>query len=240
MTNYLQDIKLICLSNSKKSHWKEQLTKQIKDPYKKELEIDAQDLLLTCKDIRDLNNIVERNQLKITRFRSHLPETIVSASSLGFETLLTLSSCKKSNQEKYPQSSSSYINNDELFKLLLHQGTLRSGENLTGEGDILLLGDVNPGAKVEARGDILIWGRLRGIAHAGKDGNRQAKIVALELRPLQLRIANAIALGPQEKPEEGLAEEAHLVGEQIIIEPAKPGNFNTAKNNANPTHTKTI
>ena len=94
---------------------------------------------------------------------------------------------------------------------------------------MLLLGDVNPGAKVSAEGDVMVWGRLRGTAHAGKSGNDQAKIVALQLRPLQLRISNKVARGPEEQPQEGFAEEALIESGQIVIKPARPNSFNADK-----------
>ena len=57
--------------------------------------------------------------------------------------------------------------NLHFSKTNFHQGTVRSGEYLDSPGDLLILGDVNPGAKVSAEGNIIIWGRLLGIAHAG-------------------------------------------------------------------------
>ena len=108
--------------------------------------------------------------------------------------------------------------------MLFHHGTLRSGEHLDAFGDVLVLGDVNPGARISAGGNVMVWGRLRGIAHAGKPGNNQAKITALQLRPLQLRIADKIARGPDEKPEQGLAEEALIDQGKIIIQPANSKN----------------
>ena len=89
-----------------------------------------------------------------------------------------------------------------------------------GDGDVLVLGDVNPGATVSAAGHVLVWGRLRGIAHAGRDGDQKARIVALQLRPLQLRIADQVARGPEDLPQLGLAEQARLEGSEIVIEPA--------------------
>ena len=65
----------------------------------------------------------------------------------------------------------------------------------------------------------MIWGRLLGIAHAGSKGNSQATISALQLRPVQLRIANKVARGPQEKLQFGLAEQAKIDSEKIIIRP---------------------
>lgn len=104
----------------------------------------------------------------------------------------------------------------------IHEGTLRSGEHRHASGSLLVLGDVNPGAHIQAEGHVLVWGRLRGIAHAGSSGDRSAWIVALHLRPLQLRIADQVARGPEELPPVGLAEKAHLVNGAIQIEPADP------------------
>ncbi|MFI0402206.1 MAG: septum site-determining protein MinC [Cyanobium sp.] len=103
----------------------------------------------------------------------------------------------------------------------IHQGTLRSGEHRQASGSLLVLGDVNPGAQIRAEGHVLVWGKLRGIAHAGCSGDRSAVIVALHLHPLQLRIADQVARGPEEEPPLGLAEKAHLVNGVIQIDPAE-------------------
>src|SRR5699024_10424628 len=73
---------------------------------------------------------------------------------------------------------------------------VRSGQVLRVEGDLLLIGDVNPGGKVVATGDIYIMGNLRGIAHAGINGNRKAIIAASYMKPTQLRIADYISRAP--------------------------------------------
>jgi septum site-determining protein MinC len=106
--------------------------------------------------------------------------------------------------------------------LAIHQGTVRSGDHRHATGSLLVLGDVNPGALVSATGNVMVWGRLRGIAHAGRSGDQTARIVALHLHPLQLRIADQVARGPAEAPPPGLAEKAHLVNGQIQIDPADP------------------
>ena len=89
------------------------------------------------------------------------------------------------------------------------------------DGDVLIYGDVNPGARVSAGGDVMVWGRLRGIAHAGCHGSTKAKIVALHLRPVQLRISDAVARGPEDQPLDGLTEQARLDQGVIVIEPAE-------------------
>ncbi|MBU6354705.1 MAG: septum site-determining protein MinC, partial [Cyanobacteria bacterium REEB498] len=106
--------------------------------------------------------------------------------------------------------------------LTIHRGTLRAGDHLQVEGSVLVLGDVNPGARVTAGGDVRVWGRLRGVAHAGCQGNGDARIVALQLRPLQLRIAAAVARGPEDLPPVGFCEEALLDNGAIAIRPADP------------------
>lgn len=107
-------------------------------------------------------------------------------------------------------------------ELTVHQGTLRAGDHLEVAGSLLVLGDVNPGARVSAGGDVRVWGRLRGAAHAGSQGDRTARIVALQLRPLQLRIADAVARGPEDLPPPGLAEQASLQNGTIRLTPADP------------------
>jgi len=96
-------------------------------------------------------------------------------------------------------------NNLLLFKSknkgdILHEGTVRSGERISSNGNLCIVGDVNPGAIVTAKKNIYVWGKLLGIAFAGKSGNKNASIESLYLNPLQLRIADVIAIGPKDKP----------------------------------------
>ncbi|GAC1426303.1 MAG: hypothetical protein NVSMB5_20800 [Candidatus Velthaea sp.] len=78
---------------------------------------------------------------------------------------------------------------------LYHRGTLRGGQALHNLGNIIVIGDVNPGAELIASGDIVVFGSLRGVAHAGAQGDAGARVIALELAPTQLRIATMIAAG---------------------------------------------
>lgn len=80
----------------------------------------------------------------------------------------------------------------------LLKGMVRSGQTLTEEGNILFLGDINPGGTIVSSGSIYIMGSLRGMAHAGVDGDETAVIAASYLRPTQLRIASIISRPPDE------------------------------------------
>lgn len=82
------------------------------------------------------------------------------------------------------------------IKLL--KGMVRSGQTLSEDGNILFLGDVNPGGTIISSGSIYIMGSLRGMAHAGFDGDETAIIAASHLRPTQLRIASIISRPPDE------------------------------------------
>jgi len=73
---------------------------------------------------------------------------------------------------------------------------VRSGQELEVRGDLLLVGDVNPGGKIIASGNIYVMGNLQGIAHAGVNGNNQAVIAASYMKPNQLRIADYISRSP--------------------------------------------
>lgn len=73
-----------------------------------------------------------------------------------------------------------------------HKGSLRSGQRLEFEGSLVIIGDVNPGAEIIAGENIVVLGELRGLAHAGAKGNRDAVIEAVEIEAMQLRIADVI------------------------------------------------
>ena len=100
------------------------------------------------------------------------------------------------------------------------QGTMRSGQNINYDGNIVILGDVNPGAQITAYGNIIVMGSLRGVAHAGSNGNREACVAAFYLDPMQLRISNVIARAPDghyEKPR--VPELAKVRDNMVYIEP---------------------
>ncbi|MBC8101189.1 MAG: septum site-determining protein MinC [Cytophagales bacterium] len=81
--------------------------------------------------------------------------------------------------------------------LYLYQ-TVRSGQRIVHDGHLVICGDVNAGSELVAKGDVVVFGTLRGLAHAGCYGDEGARIVAVSLRPPQLRIAGKIARSPEE------------------------------------------
>jgi septum formation inhibitor MinC len=88
---------------------------------------------------------------------------------------------------------------DRQNEALLIKTTCRSGEVVRYPGDVVILADVNPGAEIIADGDILVWGSLRGMAHAGAGGDIQATIIALNLESPRIQIGPYIGMAPKAK-----------------------------------------
>lgn len=167
---------------------------------------------LDAPDLVALQALLAEADLELTLVAGRHPHTRVAAAGLGLDW--------QEQGETGPKGEGQEAGAPR--PLTLHQGTLRAGDHLEAEGAVLVLGDVNPGARITAVGHVLVWGQLRGVAHAGSHGDRTARIVALQLRPVQLRIADLVARGPADVPPSGLAEQAVAAAGGITIEPAQP------------------
>ncbi len=115
------------------------------------------------------------------------------------------------------------INTETLPTLYINQ-TLRSGQTVSYDGNILIIGDAHPGSEIVAGGDITVWGILGGIAHAGSQGNVTSKVRALKLNAIQLRIAGLYARRNDtlnvpyvQKTNEFTPEEAQIEDGKIVI-----------------------
>lgn len=120
---------------------------------------------------------------------------------------------KKSLEEKLME----FDNNTGQF----YKGILRSGASLEVENSVIIIGDVNNGARVVSKGNIIVLGTLRGNAFAGACGNNNSFVVALDMRPTQIRIADTIARSP-DKPVKEIDKEAKIAfleDGNIYIEP---------------------
>lgn len=82
---------------------------------------------------------------------------------------------------------------DSKTACMFYKGTLRSGQVFESDGSVVVLGDVNPGGKVVAKGSVIVLGSLKGNIFAGVDGNENAFVVALEMSPMQIKIGEIIA-----------------------------------------------
>jgi len=126
--------------------------------------------------------------------------------------------------ESSDEDTQKLIKEPENLPTLYIRRTIRSGQSISSDGNITIIGDVNPGAEVIAKGDVTVWGILAGIAHAGSDGNDFARIRALKLNPVQIRIGTIFARRPDtvnipfiQKTSEYTPEEAFTHKGNIII-----------------------
>ena len=105
-------------------------------------------------------------------------------------------------------------------KTKFHKGSLRSGQRIEFEGSLVIIGDVNSGAEVIAEENIVVLGALRGLAHSGAKGNKNAFIAAEKILSPQIRIADKIAELERKKfDKENIKTFAFLnEKEEIVIE----------------------
>lgn len=102
-------------------------------------------------------------------------------------------------------------------------GTIRSGQELFFDGNLVIIGDVNPGAIVSATGNVIVMGNFRGVAHVGANGNDEAILACYNLQPIQVRIADRIAIKPDEETEVSRVPEiVRLADGEVSIEPYLP------------------
>lgn len=127
-------------------------------------------------------------------------------------------------KEENDEEITALKNEAESLPTLYLRKTIRSGQSISSDGNIIVIGDVNPGAEIIAKGDITVWGILGGIAHAGSDGNNYARIRALKLNPVQIRIGEVFARRPDtvnlpyiQKSCEYIPEEAFTYKGSIVI-----------------------
>lgn len=158
------------------------------------LALDVSTQVLHVNDLVEVRDQLSERGIFLWAVISESPTTEKTAQLLGLATRIS---------RPRPEESRQFAVDDlgEETSLFLNR-TLRSGTRIEFPGHVVVLGDVNPGAEIIAEGSVLVWGRVRGLVHAGSKGNREAVICALDLSPTQLRIADeaSAALRPREAP----------------------------------------
>jgi len=165
---------------------------------------------ISSLQLSKLKNDISKINLSSLSIYSNNLDTIIAGKSLKIETTFL----KEQEIKK-----KLLLLNSQKKEDILHEGTVRSGDRISSNGNLCVIGDVNPGAIVSAKKNIYVWGKLLGIAFAGQGGNKNSSISSLYLNPLQLRIADVIAIGPKEKPKNTYPEIALVDNQTIIIKP---------------------
>jgi septum site-determining protein MinC len=170
---------------------------------------------LNRDDIRKLRDKLAEHDVALWAVLGQSPETAREARRLELETELKDSTPVATHEpgELPPISSDEHGDSAVLLK-----HTLRSGRIVRHVGHVIVIGDVNPGAQIIAGGHVLIWGRLRGTVHAGAGGDEEAMVCALDMRPMQLRIANHVAIAPDSGQPRPHPEIAFVRDGQIVAE----------------------
>lgn len=146
--------------------------------------------VLSQPQLQQVGDLLDAHQMSLWAVISDSEETRQAAIEMGLETTSASPQVSQLEAEQLDESIS-----DGRVALLIRR-TLRSGQAVRHPGHIVVIGDVNPGAEIVAGGDVVVWGRLRGIVHAGAGGDDSALVCALVLSPTQLRIGRHIALSP--------------------------------------------
>ena len=166
-------------------------------------------------ELSSLKALLERRGLSLSLVRSESDTTLQSAISLDLKTSDNGAPARSGSRNRENASA----NPEETgTRGVIFRRTLRSGRTIHSEGHVVVYGDVNPGAKVIAAGDIVIWGKLRGTVHAGALGDESAVVCALDMNPNQLRIAGYLVTSPPDKRRKILPEVARIRDNNIVVE----------------------
>jgi septum site-determining protein MinC len=173
------------------------------------LSLDVGEHALRVADLSALRDQLSERGISLWAVLSESPLTESTAQNLGLATRISKPRLPVAQavSEEIPAEAAKWV-----------KGPLRSGAKVTHKGSVVILGDVNPGAEIIASGSIIVWGRLRGVVHAGVDGDENVVVCALEMSPTQLRIADKIAISPK-KQGKIQPEEARLYKGQLVAEP---------------------
>jgi len=162
-----------------------------------QLAMDVGTQILKVNDLVEFRDRLSERNVTLWAVVSESPVTEQTAQLLGLAT--RISKPRPEEQRRVEPTS-------EDVALFINK-TLRSGQRVEYAGHIVVMGDVNAGAEIVAGGNVIVWGRVRGMIHAGAGGDRAATICALDLSATQLRIADEVSamLKPQKNPQPEIA-----------------------------------
>ena len=165
---------------------------------------------ISCHELKNFKFALSQIKVRLNQIFTRSRETNIAAKYLKIETHF----CFFNGLQK----SSSYFKKFNHVDVT-HLGLVRSGEKISSNGNLIIIGDVNAGAQINAKKNIYVWGKLCGVAFAGCEGEESCFIASLYLNPLQLRINKTVAIGPKEKPIDNYPEIAILHEGEIVIKP---------------------
>ncbi len=156
------------------------------------------------EEIGELENLLKSFKLELKRVSNSSP------------TLKAATGIRENSMSSEAASSGHKIHPYADEHTLLINKTLRSGQSVNYDGNVVVMGDVNAGAEIIAGGNVLVMGALRGVVHAGAAGDPDAVVTALRLKPMQLRIADQITRAPDEAMEEPDVPEIARIRDGVV------------------------
>jgi septum site-determining protein MinC len=172
--------------------------------------LDVGNHVIHAAELGQLRDMLTDDGLALWAVLSNSQVTQQNAQLLGLATRIN-----KPSPERTIHTIETALTGEEA---VLVRRTLRSGYSIQHFGHVVVIGDINPGSEIIAGGDIVVWGRLRGMVHAGAEGNQEAVVCAMDLAPTQLRIADHIATTPKRRGEPQ-PEMARVVDGQVMAVP---------------------
>lgn len=160
---------------------------------------------------RDLNQSSESDNLDELHKNENEIESIKSKKNLFFD--LT-----GDDQHKFNFEFKSMISNTEESKSVLYKNSIRGGQSVRYDGTVVIIGDVNPGAEVISTGNIIVMGKIKGLVHAGCNGDKGSIITALGLAKIQIRIGNVISCMPENKII-NVPSCAYIIDDRLCVSP---------------------
>ncbi|MGD1995282.1 MAG: septum site-determining protein MinC [Anaerolineae bacterium] len=167
--------------------------------------LDVGDRELSAREIEHARVLLARYKVKLWALLSPCDDTALAAARQGLAVNLDLADSPDNDMGESAASSE-----EAIAGALLVERTLRSGQRVHHLGHVVVIGDVHAGAEVIAGGHVVVWGKLKGLVHAGALGDEGAVVCALDLAPTQLRIAGRIARSPDEKTHRPMPEMARM------------------------------
>ncbi|HXZ03343.1 MAG TPA: septum site-determining protein MinC [Ktedonobacteraceae bacterium] len=209
------------------------------------LALDTRRRNLRMSERSQLEELLANYQMSVTSLEQALVakqhEQEVISSDVGSESSIDVGSEPSSIDVTIEPSITAELPSDQTLEqvsrldprdsddTLFLRRTIRSGQAIQHASSIVILGDVNPGAEIVARGDIIVWGVLRGMVHAGYPNNENAIVCSLLLAPVQLRIAHLLSRPPDGFQVQARPEFATIKNGQIVVEAWLNGHGRTTR-----------
>jgi len=171
--------------------------------------LDVGNHILRAVDVGHLRDHFSEKNIALWAVLSNSPVTEKNAQALGLATRI-----HTPRPERTIRPLDTNLPGETA--VMVHR-TVRSGFKISHNGHVVIIGDVNPGGEIFAGGSVVVWGRLKGMVHAGMNGDEKAVVCALEMEPMQLRIAGYTLNLPQRRgksePEMVYIQDGRVVNE---------------------------